>query len=373
VRFFREGRFVWLPLALSFGVLAYLSRPEGLLLPMAIVTALVLLPLSSSTRINWPRWWGAVGFLTLGLMVLAGPYMALKGTLATKPGIARVLGLAPVSPPDALERERPLPADQDSLETYRLATERMIKVIRGVVWTPLLVLSALGMLLIVPSSARGRLWLFLGVVLLASAVGLVRLHATSGYCTVRHGLVPGTILLLAAGHGATRLIEWIHVPGRWLGLDRERLSPGPAIWALLLVLVVIVPRIRDSGPAVPGPFHAYRNAGDWLARNRRAGEQILDLTDWSLYFSECSGYRFEHLHDAQLDPRTRWIVVRAPHLEGRWSYCKVVREMIGDREPIALIPPETPPGRFQIRIYSRAARASGVALSNTLPEDRSIH
>ena len=79
VRFLREGRFVWLPLALAFGVLAFFSRPEGLLLPMAIVTALALLPLSSSTRINWPRWWGAVGFLMLGLVVLAGPYMAVKG------------------------------------------------------------------------------------------------------------------------------------------------------------------------------------------------------------------------------------------------------------------------------------------------------
>ena len=146
VRFLREGRFVWLPLTLVFGVLSYLSRPEGLLLPMAIVAALALLPLSSSTRINWPRWWGAVAFLLLGLIFLAGPYMVVKGSPGTKPGIARVLGLAPVSPPDALERERPLPADQTVLETYRLATERMFRVIRGVVWTPLLPLSAIGLL-----------------------------------------------------------------------------------------------------------------------------------------------------------------------------------------------------------------------------------
>ena len=231
VKFLREGRFVWLPLTLAFGVLAYLSRPEGLLLPLAIVAALALLPLSRSTRINWPRWWGAVGFLMLGPVILAGPYMAVKGSLGTKPGIARVLGLAPVSPPDALERERPLPADQTNLETYRLATERMLRVIRGVVWTPLLPLSALGLLLIAPGPARARLWLFLGVVLLASAVGLVRLHATTGYCTVRHGLIPGTILLLAAAHGATWLIGRLYLPGKWLGLDQERLSPGPAVWA----------------------------------------------------------------------------------------------------------------------------------------------
>src|SRR5271157_3394327 len=40
IRFLREGRFCWLPLTISFGVLAYLSRPEGLLLPMAMVLTL---------------------------------------------------------------------------------------------------------------------------------------------------------------------------------------------------------------------------------------------------------------------------------------------------------------------------------------------
>ena len=35
VRFLREGRFVWLPLAIGFGALAYLTRPEGMLLPAA--------------------------------------------------------------------------------------------------------------------------------------------------------------------------------------------------------------------------------------------------------------------------------------------------------------------------------------------------
>ena len=61
VRYLREGRFAWLPPTIGFGVLAYLSRPEGMLLPLAMVAALVLLPLHRSTRIHWPRWWHAVG------------------------------------------------------------------------------------------------------------------------------------------------------------------------------------------------------------------------------------------------------------------------------------------------------------------------
>jgi hypothetical protein len=368
VRFLREGRFVWLPLALAFGVLAFFSRPEGLLLPMAIVIALALLPLSRSTRINWPRWWGAVGFLMVGLVILAGPYMAVKGRLGTKPGIARVLGLAPVSPPDALERERPLPANQTSLETYRLATERMVKVIRGVVWTPLLALSALGLLMLAPGPARARLWLFLAVVLLASALGLVRLHATTGYGTVRHGLIPGTILLLAAGHGATWLIGRLYVPGKWLGIGHECLRPGPVVWAAVLIAIVIVPRIRDSGSAVPGPFHVYRDAGDWLAQNSRDSERVLDLTDWSLYFSQKPGYRFAQVYDAPADPRTRWIVLRTPHLEGRWNYTKVVRDLVGGRSPVALVPVHPDPGQLQVQIFDRYQAGAGLVRSDRIAE-----
>ena len=147
VRFLREGRFVWLPVTIGFGVLAYLSRPEGMLLPLAMIASLGILPLHRATRINWPRWWRAVAFLSIGSLALAGPYMALKGSLGTKPGIARVLGLAPVSPPDAPEREQPLAADQSPLQTYRLATNRMLKVVRDGVSTPLLPLAVLGIVM----------------------------------------------------------------------------------------------------------------------------------------------------------------------------------------------------------------------------------
>lgn len=60
VRFLREGRFLWLPLATGFGALAYLTRPEGLLLPVALATTLLILPLLRVARINWPRWSSAL-------------------------------------------------------------------------------------------------------------------------------------------------------------------------------------------------------------------------------------------------------------------------------------------------------------------------
>ena len=98
VRFLREGRFVWLPLTIGFAALAYLARPEGMLLPLALVATLLVLPLHWATRIYWPRWWAAVAFLVLGPVLLVGPYMAVKGGIGTKPAIARLIGTAPKAP-----------------------------------------------------------------------------------------------------------------------------------------------------------------------------------------------------------------------------------------------------------------------------------
>ena len=92
VRFLREGRFLWLPLAIGFGALAYLTRPEGMLLPVALTAALLILPMLRSTRINWPRWWGAIAFVLAGLVFLIGPYIALKGGRGHQTGDRPSLG-----------------------------------------------------------------------------------------------------------------------------------------------------------------------------------------------------------------------------------------------------------------------------------------
>jgi 4-amino-4-deoxy-L-arabinose transferase-like glycosyltransferase len=361
IRFLREGRFSWLPLTIAFGVLAYLSRPEGLLLPVAMVTSLVILPLHRATRIHWPRWRAAVAFLVVGSVVLAGPYMALKGGPGTKPAIARVLGLAPPSDPNGLEREQPLPTGQSTLQTYRLATVRMVEVLRGVVTMPLIPLALLGLVVKPAAPARARTWLFFGVVLIASAIGLVRLHATGGYCTVRHGLVPGLILSLAAGHGLTWLLSRISFPGDWLGAVEQRLRPGPALWALILAVLIVAPRLHGSGQLVPGPFHVYRDAGAWLARNATNDEQAVDLTDWSLYFSGRPGYRFADIYEVPSNPNLRWVIVRKPDMEEHWNYSSVVRQLVGRRDPVVLIPSNPEPGQLQLLIYDRLGPTSVVA------------
>jgi len=354
-RFLRQGRLLWLPTALGFGALAYLTRPEGMLLPAALAAALLIVPLLRATRISRPRWWRVTAVLFGGLVLLAGPYMTLKGGVGTKPGIARVLGLAPRSQPLALEREKPLPPGQTTAETYRIATVRMLKVFRAAVTPPLFPFALLGLVVAAACADRPRAGLFLAIVLAASAVALVRLHATGGYCTVRHGLVPGLILTQAAAYGLTWLIGKLSIAGRCLGLAFVRLRPGPPVCTLLIAVSILTLNVRSLGPLNAGPFSVYQETGRWLADKTGDQDQVLDLTDWSLFFSRRPGYVFANVYEALANPSTRWIVVRKPHVDGRWHYSEVIRELIGSRRPVALLPPQAHSNQVQIRIYDRQA------------------
>jgi hypothetical protein len=302
-----------------------------------------------------------VAFLASGLLLLVGPYVVLKGGLGTKPGIARVLGLAPRSEPLALERERPLGPDQTTLEIYRASTIRMLKVFRASVTPPMFSLALLGIVLAGFLTERRRACLFLGIVLAASAVALVRLHATGGYCTVRHGLVPGIILTLSAAFGLSWLVSRVAIVGQWLGLTHERLQPGPVVWAVLLAFLVVLPNIGVLGPLNSGPFSIYHTTGNWIAQHATAPEEVLDLTDWSLYFSSRPGYLFANVYEASVHPNIRWIVVRKPHVDGHWYYSQIIRDLIGDREPVALLPHSGSRGQVQVRIYDRWSSATRTA------------
>jgi hypothetical protein len=370
VRFLREGRFRWLPLAIGFGALAYLTRPEGILLPVALALAMLILPLQRLTRINWPRWAGALVLVTGGALLCSGPYVAIKGGLGTKPSIARVLGLAPHSAPEALERQEPLPPDQTPIETYRLALSRTTEALAGAVTPPLLPFALLGLLVAVKGRQRLREALLIGIILGSSVVALVRLHATGGYVSARHALIPGVILTMAAGAGLCWLTSKVAIPGRWLGLAHERFRVGPAVWVMLIVPLVIVPYVRSLGPAHPGPFALYYTAGDWLAENTRPDEKVLDLTDWSLFFSKRAGYHFADVYKAPADPQTRWIVVRKPEVDGHWHYSALIRELLSGKTAVAQLPAQAAPGELQISIYDCQGSEPLTAAAEINPPDR---
>jgi 4-amino-4-deoxy-L-arabinose transferase-like glycosyltransferase len=209
LRFFRAGAARWLVPTIACAGLAYLTRPEGLLLPVALATALMLAPLSASWRLPRAAWLKAAALVVVGPMLVVGPYIALKGGIGTKPAVARLLGTAPKSAAMAVERERPLDPDQSAWKAFATAWRGMFRAVQGAVTTPLLILAAVGLARRAPATdpgqARGRL--FVAIYGSMWMLALVRLYATGGYCTPRHALILALPLIALAAHGLSRIGE----------------------------------------------------------------------------------------------------------------------------------------------------------------------
>jgi len=356
LRFLQRGDFGWLPPAILFAVCSYLTRPEGLLLPMALVATLGLMPLLRSTRMNWPRWWAAMAFLVIGPTILIGPYVAAKGGLGTKPAIARLLGTAPKSAPDAVERARPLDPNQTAVKTYATAAKAVFDAVKDEVTLPLLPFVLVGLWGCRPFAERARVWLFLSIMIVAALLALVRLHATGGYCTPRHAMLIGEVLILASAAGIARLVERLTIPGWVLGLGDEILRPGPAIWGVILLAYA-----GSMWHAIQAPINvelgSYRPAGQWLAEHSTKDEHVVDLTGWSQFYAERDGYAFANLHDVVREPNVRFIIARESHLKGPWPYCQRLRELVGGRQPVETFPKQPTHGVAQVYVFDRQAAA----------------
>ena len=99
--------------------------------------------------------------LVIGPVCLIGPYVAVKGGIGTKPSIARLLGTAPKSLPQAVERQHPLDPEQTAVETGALAAKAVFEAVRDAVSIPLLPLALLGLFFVYRPVAlpdRHRRW-----------------------------------------------------------------------------------------------------------------------------------------------------------------------------------------------------------------------
>ncbi|WP_435017381.1 glycosyltransferase family 39 protein [Tundrisphaera sp. TA3] len=356
LRFLREGTFGWLPTTTIFAALAYWVRPEGVLLPVAMVATLAAVPLLRSTRMNWPRWWAAVAFLVIGPACLVAPIVAMKGGLATKPAVARLMGATAKSAPTAVERQKPLDPDQTETQTWVLAVRAMAISVRDAVTIPLLPFALLGLIFAWPPGVRARPWVFLGTIMVAWCLALVRLHATSGYCTPRHAMILAFPLIASAAFGLTRLFETLAIPGRWLGLDDVKYTAGPLV-RLLALGGLIWSNSGEIREPLNQRFAGYRGAAEYLKANVPEGEKIVDVTGYSQFYGERPGYTYADLVAAKADKSIRRLVVRDAHLVGSWWYCDEIRILVGDRKPVATFPENPKPKQPVILVYDWSDKA----------------
>lgn len=361
IRFLRDGAFRWLPLVIVMSALSYFTRPEGLLLPAALVATLLIMPVLQSTRMNWPRWWAAVGLMVICPALVLGPYVALKGGLGTKPAIARLLGTAPPSPAGAVERARPLNVEETAAETYFYAAKAAYKALRDAVSLPLFPLALLGLALAGPFGPKARIWLFFWIAGLGAMLALIRLHATGGYCTPRHAMLLALPMIAAAASALERGVRCLAISGRWLGqAGSGTLRPGPALWVLLLGAYG-----AWSAPELFRPLNTayvgYREAAAWMEANTAPEARVLDLTGWSLFYGQRQGYTFHNLADVERDPAVDYVVVRGAHLRGPWNYCDLSRQMTAQARLVATFPSQPGSGQSRVFVFDRRPEAGPVA------------
>ena len=118
------------------------------------------------------------------------------------------------------------------------------------------------------------------------------------------------------------------------------------------------PGVRYRPAALTAPidsgFAGYREAGEWLRAQRLAGERVIDPKGLALFYANETGYTFARLTDGAHDPNVRWLVAHDAFLHGPWDYCKLLRELVGDRRPAQVFPARPTRGTSRVYVFDLA-------------------
>lgn len=370
LRFLKNGNPNWLAPVVTASGLAYLTRPEGLLIPVALIATLAVMPLIPSIRLSRRCWWVAVGLLVIGPVLVAAPFIALRGGIGTKPAVARLFGLAPKAPAMAIERDRPIDEEQSAVTTFALAVRAMFRAVADATSRPLLVLAPLGVF-VARRRNNVRLLLFIGAVVGGWILALIRLHATGGYCTPRHALIAALPLIAAGGAGVVWLFratfDRMEQEGRIVNLVRRRLEP----LSLCVVLGVLGAWWAPSTLApLNRAYLGYRQAGEWLEAHSEVDSKVFDLKGWAIFYGRRPGYGFARIGEGVQDRDVRWLVTHDSLLRGPWFYCDIVRNMVQGRKPVVSFPKLPEPGVARVHVYDLSI-ASGVDHADVASQPRS--
>ena len=280
-------------LAGAAGGLAYLTRPEGLLVPAAAGLTLLGMQAVAAWRRPWRRVLACGAALTITVLVVGGPYMVLIHGLTVK-NTGNALLHDPTAeaepPPDGVADGPPFAvwsqgdAGASGRYVWGLTTlaEVLSKAFFFVLWVPALA----GL---VCFHRRFRTVPGAWTMLLACATLAALLYGVAvrmGYLSDRH-----TILILACG------MPWAAaaLDGAGRGLARLLASFRPAVagkrwadgraWAAVLLLVVAAAPLARTLEPLHGDRAGFRAAGYWLRRHAGAEETVFDPFGWTGYYA----------------------------------------------------------------------------------------
>jgi hypothetical protein len=291
----RRGSMWGFAFAGVFSGVAYLVRPEGLL--VAVFSGVVLLAIQSVARLRrpWRRVLAGGTCLAVSACAVAGPYAWTIGGLTVKPtalNLEKSFGVPPAKGAGASVAGGPLLAvwwqDGDEVTPSKRTVwglvsllEVLSKAFFFVFWQPAL----LGLWL-----CRDRFRTIPGlslVALLCAVIGLLlyRVAQVMGYLSDRHTL----LIVLCGSYFAVAAIDrtacWVAtILGRVPVLAGTGWS-SPRRWSLGWLLAAMLTPL----PRTLEPLHAertgFREAGCWMAQNSLPGDYVFDPYCWAHYFA----------------------------------------------------------------------------------------
>jgi len=295
----------WLALSGVWAALAYLTRPEGLVL--AALTALLAL--------LYGRSWRAAAVVVFTLLVLAGPYMVTIGGLTNKPSATYF-----VDPekwkrdtPERAMRLQPTPLaaweidwgkGNDPSKRWGWAAFTLVSLFDRTFFHGLWALALLG-LWYQRRRVREDPALALHPLLALLMLGLAyRVAQANGYLSDRH-----LTLILLVG------VFWVVVG--WMALVRG-LRHGPIVFLVVFVGVGLLAGYRTTRPLHPERL-VFRQAGEWLAAHTLPGDRVFDPYAHVYFYS---GRVFINENDLQVpasEPPVTYVVLehsrnKHPHL-----------------------------------------------------------
>ncbi len=297
--------------------LAYMTRPEGVVVPAATALFLIAMRAMPAWRWPWRRSAACGAALALAGVVVGSPYLLVTHHLSNKPSSREILrpryhAEAPAIPaglnPAARRPGFPLAVWLNQDLPW---SSRAIKGLRGILAETTKGFQYFGCIPVLLGlwwyrdrlRTRPEVWLILTVVLVHT-LALWRLAVVAGYVSERHVL----LLVLCGTFPAVAAVR--DMPARWLAW-RRRKADSPAVhevgrpgllrsapaWSVLLLLA-----LAGSGlPKTLKPLHADRAghhaAGRWLADHARPWDEVRDG-----HFGWAHFYAGRLVHDQQPVP-----------------------------------------------------------------------
>ncbi len=281
-----------------FGGLAYLVRPEGLLVSLtmglfAVVSAL-------DRRVGVPRALRRGLAVTLGTALIAGPYMAAIGGVTLKNAAAAMAGsvvAVPAPPPGPALFGATFDPGRDGSKLQWVAKAIALEATKTFHYAPL------GFALIALPFAVRRLRTdpAVGVLLLLAGLNLAvvaLLAAKVGYLSERH--------LLPIAFVGCFLAAYVMFGTRdfWRPIFGGPLTTPAASWVLYAVI------FASCLPATAKPLHedrhGHRVLGEYLKANATPEDVILDPYNWAQFYS---GRSVRGVPPDPPAPRYRWAVL----------------------------------------------------------------